>query len=104
MTVLRKDKIESRAYQEVIAASASDRNTLVVLPTGLGKTIIAVMVASIKLSDDDAKVLMLAPTKPLVEQHKKTFQEFLDIDNEALKLNWFTRGGDFGIACLNIRV
>ncbi len=78
MTVLRKDRIESRAYQEVIAASASDRNTLVVLPTGLGKTIIAVMVASIKLSDD-SKVLMLAPTKPLVEQHFKTFNEFLDI-------------------------
>lgn len=86
MTVLRKDKIESRAYQEVIAASASDRNTLVVLPTGLGKTIIAVMVASIKLSDDDAKVLMLAPTKPLVEQHKKTFQEFLDIDNDLMQV------------------
>ena len=86
MTVLKKDKIESRAYQEVIAASASDRNTLVVLPTGLGKTIIAVMVASIKLSDDDAKVLMLAPTKPLVEQHKKTFQEFLDIDDDLMQV------------------
>ncbi|WP_414838213.1 DEAD/DEAH box helicase [Candidatus Nanosalina sp. VS9-1] len=85
MTVLRKDKIESRAYQEVIAASASDRNTLVVLPTGLGKTIIAVMVASIKYSED-SKILMLAPTKPLVEQHKKTFQEFLDVDEDQMQV------------------
>ena len=85
MNLLRKDKIESRAYQEVIAASASDRNTLVVLPTGLGKTIIAVMVASIKLGED-SKILMLAPTKPLVEQHFKTFKEFLDIPEEDMKV------------------
>lgn len=85
MTVLRKDAIESRAYQEVIAASASDRNTLVVLPTGLGKTIIAVMVASLKLGAD-SKVLMLAPTKPLVEQHYKTFRKFLDVPEEEMKI------------------
>jgi len=85
MNVLRKDKIESRAYQEVIAASASDRNTLVVLPTGLGKTIIAVMVASIKLGDD-SKILMLAPTKPLVEQHYETFKEFLDVPEDEMKV------------------
>ena len=85
MSVLKSDKIESRAYQEVIAASASDRNTLVVLPTGLGKTIIAVMVASIKLKQDQ-KVLMLAPTKPLVNQHLKTFKKFLDIDEEKMQV------------------
>ena len=85
MGILKTDKIESRAYQEVIAASASDRNTLVVLPTGLGKTIIAVMVASIKMKDDQ-KVLMMAPTKPLASQHMKTFQKFLDIPEDQLQV------------------
>lgn len=85
MGILKSDKIESRAYQEVIAASASDRNTLVVLPTGLGKTIIAVMVASIKLKEDQ-KVMMLAPTKPLVSQHMKTFKKFLDIEDEQMQV------------------
>jgi ERCC4-related helicase len=84
MGLLNEEKLESRAYQEVIAASASDRNTLVVLPTGLGKTIIAVMVASIKLKN--GKVLMLAPTKPLVNQHMKTFKELLDIDENEMQV------------------
>lgn len=85
MSLLKTEEIESRAYQEVIAASASDRNTLVVLPTGLGKTIIAVMVASIKMKND-SKVLMMAPTKPLTSQHKKTFQKFLDIPEEKMQV------------------
>ena len=85
MGLLKTEEIESRAYQEVIAASASDRNTLVVLPTGLGKTIIAVMVASIKMKDDQ-KVLMMAPTKPLASQHKKTFQKFLDLPEDQLQV------------------
>lgn len=75
--LLRTDELESRAYQEVIAASAVDENTLVVLPTGLGKTIIAAMVASRKLNN--GKVLFLAPTRPLVEQHLETFDTFLEI-------------------------
>jgi ERCC4-related helicase len=84
MGLLNEEKLESRAYQEVIAASSSDRNTLVVLPTGLGKTIIAVMVASIKLKN--GKVLMLAPTKPLVNQHVKTFRELLNIDEDEMQV------------------
>ena len=85
MGILDTEKVESRTYQEVIAASASDRNTLVVLPTGLGKTIIAVMVASIKMKDDQ-KVLMMAPTKPLASQHKQTFADLLKIPEDRLKV------------------
>jgi len=85
MGLLKTSEIESRAYQEVIAASASDRNTLVVLPTGLGKTIIAVMVASIKMKNN-SKILMMAPTKPLASQHEKTFKEFLDLPEEEFQV------------------
>jgi Fanconi anemia group M protein len=82
--VLKTEKIESRTYQEVIAASARDTNTLVVLPTGLGKTVIAAMVASQKLQE--GKTLFLAPTKPLVRQHMKTFEDFIEIKKEEMQV------------------
>jgi len=83
-TLLKTDKLESRAYQEVIAASASNKNTLVVIPTGLGKTVIAAMVTSQKLKN--GKILFMAPTKPLVEQHLKEFDALLDVDKEEMQI------------------
>ncbi|MFB6190827.1 MAG: DEAD/DEAH box helicase [Candidatus Nanohaloarchaea archaeon] len=80
--LLKTGELESRTYQEVIAASARDSNTLVVLPTGLGKTVIAAMVASQKL--DSGKVLFLAPTRPLVEQHLETFDDLLEVDRDEM--------------------
>jgi len=82
--LLKTDVLESRAYQEVIAASASNKNTLVVLPTGLGKTVIAAMVASQKLKN--GKVLFMAPTKPLVEQHLEEFNGLLNVDKEHMQV------------------
>lgn len=80
--LLKTDEIESRAYQEVIAASALGENTLVVLPTGLGKTVIAAMVAANRA--ENGKVLFLAPTKPLVEQHINAFDDFIDLDKDEM--------------------
>lgn len=51
-------------------------NTLIVLPTGLGKTIVALYVAACVL-DRGEKVLMVAPTKPLTDQHGAFFEENL---------------------------
>ncbi|MBR9679602.1 MAG: DEAD/DEAH box helicase [Candidatus Altiarchaeota archaeon] len=61
-----------RLYQEKILAECVRANTLVVLPTGLGKTLIAVMLGLIR--QKTGKILILAPTKPLVEQHAKTIK------------------------------
>ncbi|HEC94486.1 MAG TPA: DEAD/DEAH box helicase [Thermoplasmatales archaeon] len=61
-------KIEKRLYQLNIYNEVKDKNSLVVLPTGLGKTVIATLVLIYKLSQGK-KVLFLAPTKPLCEQH-----------------------------------
>jgi len=61
--------IEHRDYQTNIAAAATKESTLVVLPTGMGKTIVALMVIADTLLGARGKVLFLAPTKPLVEQH-----------------------------------
>jgi len=82
MQFLNNEDLESRTYQEVIAASAIKDNTLVVLPTGLGKTVIAAMVSAKKL--EDGKILFLAPTKPLVEQHLRSFKQFIDIKEDKM--------------------
>ncbi len=66
--------MELREYQRSIVEKALRKNTLVVLPTGLGKTIIAIAVSKEKLREGD--VLVMAPTRPLVEQHSKTFMEW----------------------------
>lgn len=50
---------------------------LVVLPTGLGKTIIAALLAAEALRRSDEKVLVLAPTRPLVQQHADSFARWL---------------------------
>ncbi len=71
---------EPREYQRKIAETAASSNTLVVLPTGLGKTMIAIMVAAARLEGrPDSKIMVLAPTKPLVLQHYLTFKKHLGI-------------------------
>ncbi len=61
---IRPDSLEQRAYQLTIAMHAVDSHTLVVLPTGLGKTAIALLAAASRLYNEGGRVLMMAPTKP----------------------------------------
>ncbi len=75
--LIKPDSIESREYQLSIAMKALDANTMVILPTGLGKTAVALLVAASRLYNEGGRVLMLAPTKPLVEQHLRFFEKFL---------------------------
>ncbi|MDR2846027.1 MAG: DEAD/DEAH box helicase family protein [Candidatus Methanoplasma sp.] len=70
------DKVEERRYQVAMAAECLSENTLVVLPTGLGKTVVALLVTAGVL-EREKKVLLLAPTKPLVDQHSTFFSELL---------------------------
>lgn len=66
--------MEKREYQLRIAEKALEANTLVVLPTGLGKTIIAILVAERRLTQvNNSRVVVLAPTRPLVIQHYTAF-------------------------------
>lgn len=75
--------IEKRMYQVNIAESASKRSTLVVLPTGMGKTVVALLVMADVLEKKKGKILFLAPTKPLVEQHAAFLRKFL-LDSDPL--------------------
>ena len=83
--LIQKNKIERRKFQENIIASCANNNSLVVIPTGLGKTVIAVGIVAFKFArSPDKKILIMAPTKPLIEQHEKSFNGLLckeDIGN-----------------------
>jgi ERCC4-related helicase len=75
--LIRPDSLESREYQLSVAMRALDGNTMVILPTGLGKTAVALLVAASRLYNEGGRILMLAPTKPLVEQHLRYFERYL---------------------------
>ncbi|MGC8600996.1 MAG: DEAD/DEAH box helicase family protein [Thermoprotei archaeon] len=83
---IRKNSLVPREYQLNIYRNAIKKNTLVVLPTGLGKTVIAALVAAKRFEEyPDEKVVVLAPTRPLAEQHASTFKRFIEIaDSEVL--------------------
>jgi Fanconi anemia group M protein len=87
MLTSMKVPVQPRRYQETIFAKAVLYDTLVVLPTGLGKTMIAVMLAVQRLQQyPGSKVLILAPTKPLVQQHETTFRTHLNLPPERMSL------------------
>ena len=81
--LIKPEAVEQREYQVNIANSASKANTLVVLPTGLGKTIIALILIVEKLKQKDNKILFLAPTKPLVLQHAQFLKQNLLLEEES---------------------
>ena len=67
-----------RDYQKNIFETAKNNNTLVVLPTGIGKTLIGLMLTIERQKKfPGSKALFLAPTRPLVEQHLQTFKKEL---------------------------
>ena len=83
--MLEDNAIEARDYQLDLLEAARSQDSLVVLPTGLGKTPIAVMLAAERYAaNPDRKILMLAPTKPLVEQHVETFCDFFWINDDRV--------------------
>ncbi|MEM2978057.1 MAG: helicase-related protein [Candidatus Hadarchaeales archaeon] len=72
--LLRPRTLWYRRYQEEIMGEAVRRNTMVILPTALGKTVISILVAVQLLHRyRKGKVLVMAPTRPLVVQHARNF-------------------------------
>jgi Fanconi anemia group M protein len=73
-------EIIPREYQKKIAEQIIEKgNTLVVLPTGLGKTLIGALVIDHFLKKGK-RCMFLAPTRPLVDQHSKKIREYLGIE------------------------
>lgn len=83
---IKPESVERREYQVNIANSAAKANTLVVLPTGMGKTVIALLLIEKQLQKENNKMLFLAPTKPLVLQHAQFLRQYLTIDAESISV------------------
>ncbi len=82
---IKKNTVEKRLYQELLTAKAIDESVLVVAPTGLGKTIIAVLLIGF-IYKPDKSIIFMAPTKPLVAQHQKSLEKVLNIASEKIIL------------------
>jgi len=80
---IKKNTVEKRVYQELLTAKAIETSTLVVAPTGLGKTIVAVLLIGF-IYNPKKSILFLAPTKPLVSQHKKSLEKVLEVDPDKI--------------------
>lgn len=71
-------EIKPRDYQTEIFKTCQEKNCLVILPTGLGKTLIALMLSIDRIKKfPDEKIVFLAPTRPLAEQHFSYFNKCL---------------------------
>ena len=79
--LVKPNSIEVRDYQVSLARQAKNRNSLVVLPTGLGKTTIALQVILDILSQKKGGILFLAPTRVLVNQHFEYLKEHVLLDD-----------------------
>ena len=80
-------KIKPREYQQKIFETCKKDNCLVVLPTGTGKTLISIMLVIDQFKKFPLKkILILAPTKPLIEQHLGTYKKMLPGDWADMQL------------------
>ncbi|KAK7202426.1 P-loop containing nucleoside triphosphate hydrolase protein, partial [Myxozyma melibiosi] len=76
-----------RDYQRNIAERAILTNTLVALPTGLGKTLIAaVVMLNYYRWTKDSKIVFMAPTRPLVTQQAEACYKIAGIPRDDTAL------------------
>lgn len=77
--------MEPRKYQQAIYDSIKEHgNTIVVLPTGLGKTLIALMLIRDRI--EQGRCLLLTPTKPLAKQHERSVGDILGLGKDEVRL------------------
>lgn len=74
---VRPGTVRALPFQIDLARIGLEEDLLVVLPTGLGKTVIAALIAAEVLRRSEGKILLLAPTRPLVQQHADSFGRWL---------------------------
>ena len=81
---VKNNSIEKRDYQINLANQAIKENCIVVLPTGLGKTAVALHVIAEYLSRGTGGILFLAPTRVLVHQHYEFLKNNLTLDDISI--------------------
>ena len=85
----QSEEFATRDYQRNIVTNSLTKNSLVVLPTGLGKTFIAAVIMYNYLRWFPAgKVVFVAPTRPLVNQQIQACHDVVGIkEEETAELN-----------------
>ncbi len=84
---VKPGSLQRRDYQVDLASLCSSQNTLLVVPTGLGKTAIALLVvAELLRNHPEKKCLMLAPTRPLCHQHYSFLQKHLTVSEDKIQV------------------
>jgi len=85
MPLIKKNSVDYRSYQVSLADTAASQSTMIVLSTGLGKTVIAALVTAKRLLElPDSKALFLAPSRPLVDQQARYLKRVLDLDENLV--------------------
>ena len=82
--LVEPETIERRGYQLELVETARQAHTLVTLPTGLGKTSVSLLVTAHRLDELGGMALLLAPTKPLVQQHADFYRNALAIPDDEI--------------------
>ena len=83
--LIKEEAVQSRVYQQVLFSTAVKDNSLIILPTGLGKTIIILMlIARFQQHQPEKQSIIIAPTRPLVDQHYENFVDLLQIDPDQI--------------------
>jgi ERCC4-related helicase len=77
--LIKSGSVEAREYQLKIAEDVGEKNAIVVLPTGLGKTAIAALIIASVLKRRGGRALFLAPTRILVQQHKSFLERVMNL-------------------------
>ena len=83
--LLNDGMVEARAYQLEAVDEALSGSMLLVMPTAAGKTAVIWMMISEKLAKG-GKVIMIAPTVGLVEQHIRSLRDVLNIEDRIISI------------------
>jgi len=83
--LLNDGMVEARAYQLEAVDEALSGSMLLVMPTAAGKTAVIWMMISEKLARG-GKVIMIAPTVGLVEQHIRSLRDVLNTEDRIISI------------------
>ena len=85
--LLKDSSLLFRQYQDTVLQKTLYKNSLIVVPTSLGKTVITLLICiDILFNWKKSKILILAPTRPLVHQHIDLFKRFTVLGNICFAL------------------
>ena len=77
--------VSARAYQMMALRNALAASTLMVMPTGFGKTAVEWMAMAEALRLNSGKILLIAPTTGLVEQQQRMAREMLNLESDLIQ-------------------